>query len=218
MSDYRVILLHGYNKDERDMYPLGELLEEEGFVVDYLNMPLTFGNMEESVYLLKELLCDLKNSGISQRDEIILIGHSVGGLVIRAALADRRMRRVVDRVVLISTPNNGCKLADMAGKYLPFLKKIYKPLKSLERKKFEELRLYSGKDIEVAAIAGSEPEMFLGRFLAEKNDGRVEVEEVKVKNLKDFLVLPLNHKAIHKKLGTAKYIANFIKRGSFRAD
>ena len=125
---------------------------------------------------------------------------------------------MVLRVVLISTPNNGCKLADIAGRYLPFLKKIYKPLKSLEEKKFNELRLYSGKDIEVAAIAGSEPEMFLGRFLAEKNDGRVEVEEVKVKNLKDFLVLPLNHKEIHKRLGTAKYIANFIKRGSFRAD
>ncbi len=218
MSDYRVVLLHGYNKDERDMHPLGELLEEEGFIVDYLDMPLTFKEMEESVYLLKELLCEFKNSGISQKDEIILIGHSMGGLVIRAALADRRMRKIVDRVVLISTPNTGCRLADIGGRFFPFLKRIYKPLKSLEKKKFQELKLYSGKDIEVAAIAGSEPEMFLGRFLAEKNDGRVEVGEVRMKNLKDFLVLPLNHKVIHKKLGTAKYIANFIKSGSFKAD
>lgn len=218
MNDYRVILLHGYNKDERDMYPLGELLEEEGFVVEYLNMPLTNSNMEESVHLLKELLCGLKNSGISQKDEIVLIGHSMGGLVIRAALADRRMRKIVDRVVLISTPNNGCRLADLAGRYIPFLKNIYKPLKSLEKKRFEQLKLYSGRDIEVAAIAGSEPELFLGRFLDEKSDGRIEVDEVKMKNLKDFLVLPLNHKEIHKRYGTAKYIANFIKRGSFRAD
>ena len=218
MNDYRVILLHGYNKNEKDMYPLGELLKEEGCIVEYLNMPLTFGKLEDSVNLLKELLCDLKNSGVSQRDEIILIGHSVGGLVIRAALVDKRMRRVVDRVVLISTPNNGCKLVDNLCRYLPLFNLIFKPLKSLEKKNFENLRLYSGKDIEVAAIAGSEPEMFLGRFLDDKNDGRIEVEEVKMKKLKDFLVLPLNHKEIHHRLGTANYIMNFIKRGSFRAD
>ena len=83
MNDYRVILLHGYNKDEKDMYPLGELLEEEGFLVEYLNMPLTKNDMQESVDMLKGLLCGLKNSGINQKDEIVLIGHSVGGLVIR---------------------------------------------------------------------------------------------------------------------------------------
>lgn len=218
MNDYRVILLHGYNKDKKDMYPLGELLEEEGFIVDYLDMPLTYGEFSESVNMLKELLLELKSSGISQKDEIVLIGHSMGGLVIRAALSDRRMRKIVDRVVLICTPNNGHRLANLGDRYLPFLKNIYKPLKVLVKKGFEELKLYSGKDIEVAAIAGSEPELFLGRFLDEKSDGRVEVEEVKMKNLKDFLVLPLNHKEIHKRFGTAKYIANFIKRGSFRID
>lgn len=218
MNDYRVILLHGFNKSEKDMHPLGELLEEEGCIVEYLSMPLTFGRIEESVNLLKELLYDLKNTGVSQRDEIILIGHSIGGLVIRAALIDKRMRRVVDRVVLIATPNTGYKLLDKFGKYLPLFTQVFKPLKSLEKKNFENLKLYSGKDIEVAAIAGSEPEMFLGRFLDDKNDGRVEVEEVRMKKLKDFLVLPLNHKEIHHRLGTAKYIMNFIKRGSFRAD
>lgn len=215
MNNIRVILLHGYNKDESDMYSLGEVLEDEGYLVDYLNMPLTYNNIEESISMLKDLLLGLKGSGVDRRDEIILIGHSMGGLVIRGALAEKRIRKIVDKVVLISTPNNGSKLARTAYRYLPFFPKIFKPLKIFIDNHIE---LYTGKDVEIGAIAGSEPELFLGRFLDEMSDGRVEVEEVKMKKLKDFIVLPLNHKDIHQKYGTARYISNFIKRSSFKTD
>ncbi len=218
MSSYRVILVHGYNKTEKDMHILGEYLSEGGYKVEYLNLPLLFKDIEHSIAALKEFLFDLQRSGVNKREEIILIGHSSGGLVIRGALSDKRIRKVVDKVVLIACPNQGCKLADYAKKYLPFMRHIFKTLKSLESENIEKLNIYKGRNVDIAAIAGSESNLFLGRFLNDKNDGRIEVEEVMMTGLKDFLVLPLGHKEIHKRIGTATYINNFIKRSSFYVD
>jgi predicted alpha/beta hydrolase family esterase len=218
MSSYRVVLIHGYNKTEKDMHTLGEYLAELDYKVEYLNLPLLFEEIEHSVSHLKEFLFSLQRSGVNKREEIILIGHSTGGLVIRGALSDKRIRRIVDKVVLVACPNLGCKLADLAKKYLPFMGKIFKTLKSLERENIENLNVYKGRGVDIAAIAGSESNLFLGRFLNDKNDGRIEVDEVMMGGLKDFLILPLGHKEIHKRIGTATYINNFIKRSSFYVD
>lgn len=218
MSSYRIILIHGYNKNEKDMEVLGNYLVEMGYKVEYLNLPLLFKEIDYSIAHLKDFLFDLQRSGVNKREEIILIGHSSGGLVIRGAINDKRVRRIVDKVILIACPNQGCKLADYAKKYLPFMRRIFKTLKSLESDNINKLNVYKGRMIDIAAIAGSEPNLFLGRFLDEKNDGRVEVDEVMMNGLKDFLILPLGHKEIHKRIGTATYINNFIKRSSFYED
>ncbi len=218
MNDYRIILIHGYNKDHRDMFPLGKYLEDEGFLVEYLNLPLTFTNLDVSINMLKKVLSDIRSSGVNQKDEIVLIGHSLGGIVIRGALADKRMRRIVDRVVLIASPNNGSKLVRRLDRVFPFFKYIFKPLKSLTKANFKNLRLYTGKEVEIATIAGSEPELFLGRFLDDMSDGRIDLKEALLKKTKDSLTIPLNHKEIHKREGTARYIINFIKTGNFVVD
>ncbi len=198
------------------MYPLGKRLKKKGVVVKYLNMPLKRKMLGESVLLLKKML-EVEKSKKKQGENLVLIGHSMGGLVIRSVLLEKELREVVDRVVLIGTPNKGAKLADICKKYIPFLSSIYKPLRSLEKENFKNLNLYAGDDVEIGCIAGSEGKPLpFRRFLDKENDGMVEVKEVEMEDLKDFLILPLNHRNIHRRDKVVGYIMCFIKNGVFK--
>ena len=72
--------------------------------------------------------------------------------------------------------------------------------------------------IEIGIIIGTETEGIFSRWLGEFNDGLLNSKECMLDSAKDTLLIPLVHDEIHKKMGTAKYINNFISKGRFRID
>lgn len=97
----------------------------------------------------------------------------------------------------------------------PLLDTIFKPLRVLGKgKKFE----IKNSKIEIGVIIGTETEGIFSRWLGEFNDGLLNSKECMLDSAKDTLLIPLVHEEIHKKMGTAKYINNFISKGRFRID
>ena len=112
-----VVLVHGLDDPGKVWQNLAPVLAEEGYDVwqfEYPNdQPLT-----ESAQLFFDELTRLRTSGI---ERIALVAHSMGGLISRELLTSPKIEYraflaknqvpVVDKLIMIGTPNHGSQLA-----------------------------------------------------------------------------------------------------------
>lgn len=209
-----VILVHGFNKNSKDMRPLEQNLQSFGYQCYSPDLQLTFKEIEFSSFALEKMLDEMVKIHLKKGEKIHLVGHSTGGLVIRKLISDTKYRDKIGRCVLIASPNKGSKLANIAGKMKPYAE-VFKTLKSLTYDGVEKLEK-NHFNIEMAAIAGNKSNLLLGKLIRDVNDGRVELDSVYFSSLKDFLVLPYGHKEIHHKKETARWVDLFLKTGKFK--
>lgn len=197
------------------MEPLEQNLKSLGYKVENLNFPLTFPDIKFSKEMLKQFLLDLKYGGMIEKEEIVLIGYGLGGKLIEETLKDKEVDGIVDKIILIAAPLRDSVVHRRLKRVFPLLDTIFKPLRVLGKgKKFE----IKNPKIEIGVIIGTETEGIFSRWLGEFNDGLLNSKECMLESAKDTLLIPLVHEEIHKKMGTAKYINNFISKGRFRID
>ena len=197
------------------MEPLEQNLKSLGYKVENLNFPLTFPDIKFSKEMLKKFLLDLKYGGMIEKEEIVLIGYGLGGKLIEETLKDEEVDGIVDKIILIAAPLRDSVVHRRLKRVFPLLDTIFKPLRVLGKgKKFE----VKNPKIEIGIIIGTETEGIFSRWLGEFNDGLLNSKECMLDSAKDTLLIPLVHEEIHKKMGTAKYINNFISKGRFRID
>lgn len=212
---YRIVLIHGFHRSYKDMEPLEQNLKSLGYKVENLNFPLTFPDIKFSKEMLKKFLLDLKYGGMIEKEEIVLIGYGLGGKLIEETLKDEEVDGIVDKIILIAAPLRDSVVHRRLKRVFPLLDTIFKPLRVLGKgKKFE----VKNPKIEIGIIIGTETEGIFSRWLGEFNDGLLNSKECMLDSAKDTLLIPLVHEEIHKKMGTAKYINNFISKGRFRVD
>lgn len=208
------ILVHGYNKNKKDMFTLSENLEKLNHKCILVDLPLTYNDFDYAYDIFEKNIDDVLVH-LSSNEKINLIGHSTGGLIIRKFLLNTKYIDRVNNCVLIATPNNGSELADIASKHLNFLTNTYKTLKALRTEYVRNIELIKSDKVMVGAIAGNKNNLFMGRFLREENDGRINVNSVYYEGLNDFIVVPYGHKEIHYKWETAMLVDEFIETGQF---
>ena len=212
---YRIVLIHGFHRSYKDMEPLEQNLKSLGYKVENLNFPLTFPDIKFSKEMLKKFLLDLKYGGMIEKEEIVLIGYGLGGKLIEETLKDEEVDGIVDKIILIAAPLRDSVVHRRLKRVFPLLDTIFKPLRVLRKgKKFE----VKNPKIEIGVIIGTETEGIFSSWLGEFNDGLLNSKECMLDSAKDTLLIPLVHEEIHKKMGTAKYINNFISKGRFRID
>lgn len=212
---YRIVLIHGFHRSYKDMEPLEQNLKSLGYKVENLNFPLTFPDIKFSKEMLKKFLLDLKYGGMIEKEEIVLIGYGLGGKLIEETLKDEEVDGIVDKIILIAAPLRDSVVHRRLKRVFPLLDTIFKPLRVLGKgKKFE----VKNPKIEIGIIIGTETEGIFSKWLGEFNDGLLNSKECMLDSAKDTLLIPLVHDEIHKKMGTAKYINNFISKGRFRID
>lgn len=214
--NYRLILVHGFFRTYKDMRDLEENLLNMGYQVENLNFPLTFPSLEISVEILKKYLLSLKEKQITENEEIVIIGCGFGGVLIRETLRDEELKNIVDKIVLISSPIIDSKLHRRVKRLFVFIDLIFKPL-AIYQKLRKNKKIFDD-NIEVGLIIGTESEGFFKKWLGKFNDGLVDLKDADIKNVKDRVLIPLPHSEIHKKIGTARYINNFITKGKFRLE
>ncbi|MBS5789041.1 alpha/beta hydrolase [Fusobacterium sp.] len=213
--NYRIVLIHGFHRSYKDMESLEQNLKSLGYKVENLNFPLTFPDIKFSKEMLKKFLLDLKYGGMIEKEEIVLIGYGLGGKLIEETLKDEEVDGIVDKIILIAAPLRDSVVHRRLKRVFPLLDTIFKPLKVLGKgKKFE----VKNPKIEIGVIIGTETEGIFSRWLGEFNDGLLNSKECMLDSAKDTLLIPLVHEEIHRKMGIAKYINNFISKGRFRID
>lgn len=107
-SSDRVILLHGLARSPRSMARMARALRAAGY--DVINHG--YASRRHDVATLAAQVCDLL-AGLPAIDaRTHIVGHSLGGLLARAALAAPPPGLTLGRVVLLGVPNRGARVVD----------------------------------------------------------------------------------------------------------
>lgn len=110
-SRHAVVLLHGLIRAKDSMRALAQAMSDAGYEVMDINYPSTRRNIEDFADQVRLVL--ERARGI---DYVSFVTHSLGGIVVRAVLAEQdpawRRRLEVHRLLMIFPPNNGAAIAD----------------------------------------------------------------------------------------------------------
>ena len=148
---------------------------------------------------------------------IHFITHSLGGILVRALLANRAARPArLGRVVMLSPPNQGSELADFwSGN--PVGRTVLGPA-------LDELGTHAGStpnrlgpvDFDVGVITGNVSFGPLSsRIFPGPSDGKVSVERARVEGMRDFLVVRRSHAFIMYDASVANAAFHFLELGRF---
>ncbi len=107
------VLIHGYNGSRNDLMPLARHLSGLGFRTETVALPTFLKGVDEQAQRLNAVVATMDGSG-----PVLFVAHSMGGLVVRRALADQPQwmaRRGASGAIFIGTPFGGSALARIAA-------------------------------------------------------------------------------------------------------
>jgi pimeloyl-ACP methyl ester carboxylesterase len=219
MQGKAVVLLHGLAAPSWSMQMLARHLHKYGgyevFVVEYSSLRST---IDDQAHGLAHVIASLE--GI---DEINLVGHSMGNIVIRRYLGGDNTPGTgwipdprVGRIVMIAPPNHGALAA----------------IRLADNRLFKAVFGQSGQQLGVAwndlerrlatpwtefgIIAGGwGNKIGLNPFLPGDDDGRITVETTRLAGAADFRVVPAVHEFMAHDPRVLAYTLTFLLHGYF---
>jgi pimeloyl-ACP methyl ester carboxylesterase len=212
-----VVLIHGLGRSSIVFWRLRPYLRRAGYDVETYNYPSTrYG----AAALTEMLVADLTRwTGAGRR--VHMVGHSMGGILIRGALIDPPPF-TLGRIVMIGSPNKGAGVLNHFGERL-FAKRFFGPASADLVIGSEYLAGLGVPKAEIGVIAGTtrwhllNPIAYVNHFLAPDvpNDGTVEVENTHLDGMADFIALPANHTIMCQHPRVMYQVLAFLKDGRF---
>jgi len=207
-----VILLHGLGRTEYSMRALRDPLVAAGFKVH----AFTYGSMRRRPGELTDRIDREVAACCGESPRVHFVTHSLGGILVRAYLSERRLPNM-GRVVMLAPPNKGSELVDAAnGSSL--LRAILGPT---------GIQLGTGPDslpnrlpppwYPVGIIAGiDDMNPIGGRFVPDPSDGTVSVASTRLDGMTDFITVRRSHTFIMRSAEVSDYVIRFLRTGRFR--
>ena len=205
-----VVLLHGLGRSASSMWLLAKRLEEAGFQVHRIEYKSLDTPPRD---IVKAVTRDIDHCCTDYPHTVHFVGHSLGGLVIRSYLAERRPRNL-GRVVLVGTPNGGTELVDKFRDWKAF--GLLGPTTSALGTDPQSLPAkLPAPDYPVGVIAGTRGTGWNDHLLPGPDDGLVAVESTKLEGMTDFIILETGHGMMRYSDEVADQVARFLKDGKF---
>lgn len=196
-----VVLLHGMGRTRRSMARLETSLREAGYqVVNYPYHSRRHRVERHGRDFVEHL------SEIAGRDDvraIHLVGHSLGNIVIRWALANDAGRipdEKIGRVVMLAPPNGGSSRADLVEPWLSWFSRPLSDLTTRAESTANTIPPLHGVDIGI--IAGS-------------RDPIVSVKETLLSGQTEHILVPCGHTFIMRNNEVIELTSQFLRTGSF---
>lgn len=208
----RVVLLHGLGRSESAMLLLENALAGAGFEVHNLGYP---SNDETPDALVARIEREIDACCSSGDRRVHFVGHSLGGLLIRAYLARHRPGRL-GNVVLIGTPNHGSELADIREGLPGTMVELAGPTAQLLGTGPDDFPAsLPPPDYNVGVIAGTRDAIVTNEWLPLPNDSMVSLESAKLEGMSDFRAFNLTHWGLRNNPGVAETTVRFLIDGRF---
>ncbi len=220
-SNNRVILIHGLHQAPFIMRPMAKRLQAQGFETYQFG----YRSMRDGIKINSQRLNAWLKANHNPAMPIDLIGHSLGGLIIRDFVAHYPEWKI-GRCVTLGTPHNG----SVSGDY------IWRLIPAIVGKSYEQA--LDGtvaplpKDIQLGVIAGNKAQGLGQPILAYHNrklrkadvetpseklahDGTVYISETKLISATDHIILPVTHTGMLVSKEVAKQAIYFLEHGQF---
>jgi pimeloyl-ACP methyl ester carboxylesterase len=199
----KVLLVHGIWNARHWLAPFAVRLRREGLA------PELFGY--DSVLRDPEHAGDRLIAHLRRKPVELLVGHSLGGLVILEALR-RAPDLPVKRVVCLGSPLCGSGVAAAMGGRAPFSLVLGRSRSLLET----GCAPWQGP-VEVGVVAGNRARGVGGLFarIEGESDGTVSVAETRLPGLTDHCIVPASHSGLVLSAKAAHQTARFLLDGRF---
>lgn len=204
----QVLLLHGLYTRPCIMRYLGWRLAQSGFGVHYWGYASVRHSLSQHSRQLAQQIETLKQ----RHGRLHLVGHSLGGLLIRQWVAEYG-QHFDGRCVTLGTPHQGSTVARQVHRRAPGL------LGAVYASALDGAVPPWPAACEWGSVAGSR-NRGLGRCLRvplPQSDGTVAVAETMAAGCRDHLVLPVGHTSMLFDRKVAQQVAHFLQYGCFAA-
>jgi pimeloyl-ACP methyl ester carboxylesterase len=204
-------LLHGLGRSNTSMWLLASRLEDAGYYVQRVGYSSLHQNPDE---ILKDISSQINQCCQKHAQSVHFVGHSLGGLMVRAYLQNSQVDKL-GRVVLLGTPNKGTEAADYFSN--SWLMEILGPTaKALGTDADSFPRSLEAPYYPVGIIAGELKSKFNDHVIPGKDDGLVSVEATKIDDMTDFIIIETGHSRMRYNSEVADQTIEFIKNGVFK--
>ena len=182
-----VLLVHGMGRTPISMWRLSRSLRRSGLRTEMFAYATAWQQVDQIVRRLQERLATLA------RDDYVVVGHSLGGLLLRAAIAGlSRDIRAPRRIIMLGTPNHSPRLARRFERawWYRLMNGDAGDLLAHE----ERLASLPATTVRCTVIAGTRG--INGRwspFGNEANDGLVSVSETEMDGAEELITVPARH-------------------------
>ncbi|MGB5604759.1 MAG: alpha/beta fold hydrolase [Gammaproteobacteria bacterium] len=206
-----IVLLHGLGRNNTSMWLLASRLEDAGYYVQRVEYGSLHQNPDE---ILMEISTQINQCCQKHTQRVHFVGHSLGGLMVRAYLQNNKVDQL-GRVVLLGTPNKGSEAADHFSN--SWLMDILGPTaKALGTDANSFPRSLEAPYYPVGIIAGERKSELNDSVIPGKDDGLVSVEATKIDAMTDFIIIETGHSMMRYDREVADQTIEFIKNGVFK--
>ncbi|MCK5708636.1 MAG: alpha/beta hydrolase [Candidatus Aureabacteria bacterium] len=208
-----VVLLHGLGRTSISMKKMEKYLNEKGYIVINFGYASVIHDIDKvSIKLDKVIKDECKDTN----KKINFVTHSLGGIVVRYYLKDKKNKRT-GRVVMLAPPNKGSEIADWL-KNKTFCKWIAGPTAWQLGTDPDSIPMALGNvQFDLGVIAGNKSVLpFLSSKIPGEDDGAVSVERAKVSGMKDFIKVHSTHTFIMNDKKVQDQVDHFFRNGMFK--
>jgi pimeloyl-ACP methyl ester carboxylesterase len=206
----RVLLLHGLGRSRDSFSGLKGALQDRGFDVEVIQYPSTRLSLEDHARQVGSVIKDW------QAEEVVIVTHSLGGLVTRKMIElelDWRSKIKLKSIIMIAPPNKGAAISDYLQKFSIFGAVMGEA--GLETRTVEAEKL-PVPDVPFGVIAGGKGDARgYNPLLDGDDDGVVRVEETSLPGQKEFLLVDAIHSFIMNDPKTVEAVISFIEEERF---
>ena len=210
-----VILVHGMARSKRAMRKMGQSLAAEGYRVCNLGYPSTEKTLKPLVN--EHLAPAIERCRRAGFRRINFVTHSLGGIMLRAYLAETPMPDF-GRAVMLSPPNQGSEVVDTLGDWAAF-DWLNGPVGDQLGTGEGSMPLSLGPaDFELGIITGDRSiNWILSMYIPGPDDGKVSPERARLEGMKAFQVIHATHPMIVRNREAIRLTLRFLERGTFDA-
>ena len=208
----QILFVHGMGRSPLSGWPVLRRLRQAGMKTGTFSYLVSVQRFDTIVARLAETI-----SALSKDVPLVLIGHSLGGVLIRAALARLASKNVSPQhVFLLASPQRASRMAQHLQDNALFRlltgdcgELLANPV---------AMAAIPAIDAPVTSIVGTRPIHFNRAFGSEGNDGVVALSEVRAGWLTDEVQLALIHSVLPASRSVAQVILTRLAQGKTNSE
>jgi pimeloyl-ACP methyl ester carboxylesterase len=207
-----LILLHGLGRTRWSLWPVAREAARRGYQVHNLGYPSRRAPIERLAEDIGRRIVNLAAGGT-----VDVVTHSMGGIVLRAAVAAGVLPEMtVRRVVMLAPPNHGSELADRLRDYRVYRLATGPAGQQIGTGDDSVPRRLPPPPFELGIVAGRRSgNPLFARVLGVESDGKVTVSSTRVDGMRDLIVVDRTHTFIMWAPDVLAHTFAFLETGRF---